>query len=53
LKTAPPPTFVSTFKIKQAGFSQVRDTEECIKHWLEVLVDRKIIPDIIKTSARP
>ena len=52
LKTAPPPTFVSTFKIKQAGFTQVRDTEECIKHWLEVLVERKILPDIIQARAR-
>ncbi|WP_454691328.1 SDR family oxidoreductase [Achromobacter aloeverae] len=45
LKTAPPPAFVSTVKIKQAGFNQVYDTEECVKHWLQVLVDRKILPN--------
>jgi nucleoside-diphosphate-sugar epimerase len=47
LKAAPPPTFVSTIKIKQAGFTQVRDTEACVKHWLSVLVERKILPDMI------
>jgi hypothetical protein len=47
LKAAPPPTFVSTVKIKQAGFTQVRDTEACVKHWLSVLVERKILPDMI------
>lgn len=44
LKSAPPPAFVSTVKVKQAGFTQVFDTEECVKHWLRVLVDRKILP---------
>ncbi|AKQ59030.1 SDR family oxidoreductase [Bordetella hinzii] len=44
LKTAPAPTFVSTVKIKQAGFHQVYNTEECVKHWLGVLMDRKILP---------
>ncbi|HYG42621.1 MAG TPA: SDR family oxidoreductase [Bordetella sp.] len=44
LKAAPPPAFVSTVKIKQAGFTQVYDTEECVKHWLSVLAERKIIP---------
>jgi nucleoside-diphosphate-sugar epimerase len=44
LKTAPAPVFVSTVKIKQAGFTQVYDTEQCVKHWLQVLMDRKIIP---------
>lgn len=48
LKTAPPPTFVSTVKIKKAGFTQVLDTEDCVKHWLSVLVERRILPDIIK-----
>lgn len=44
LTAAPPPTFVSTVKIKQAGFTQVRDTEDCVKHWLGVLIERKILP---------
>jgi nucleoside-diphosphate-sugar epimerase len=44
LKTAPAPTFVSTVKIKQAGFTQVRDTQACVEHWLAVLAERRIIP---------
>jgi nucleoside-diphosphate-sugar epimerase len=44
LKEMPPPAFVSTVKIKQAGFTQTFDTEQSVKHWLGVLMDRKIIP---------
>lgn len=44
LKTPPAPAFVSTVKIKQAGFTQTYDTEACVKHWLRVLMERKIIP---------
>lgn len=44
LKAAPPPAFVSTVKIKQAGFAEVYDTEASVKHWLGVLRERKIIP---------
>jgi len=44
LKEMPPPAFVSTVKIKQAGFTQAFDTEQCVQHWLGVLMDRKIIP---------
>lgn len=44
LKTPPAPAFVSTVKIKQAGFTQTYDTEACVKHWLGVLMERKIIP---------
>ena len=44
LKAAPAPTFVSTVKIKQAGFAQTYDTEACVKHWLAVLMDRRILP---------
>jgi len=45
LQAAPPPAFVSTVKIKQAGFTQVYDTEACVQHWLRVLADRKFIPE--------
>lgn len=45
LTTMPSPTFVSTVKIKQAGFTQTYDTGLCVKHWLEVLMDRRVIPD--------
>lgn len=44
LKELPPPVFVSTVKIKQAGFTDTYDTELAVKHWLTVLMDRKIIP---------
>lgn len=46
LKELPSPTFVSTVKIKQAGFTQAYDTELCVKHWLDVLMDRRIIPKV-------
>jgi nucleoside-diphosphate-sugar epimerase len=40
----PPPAFVSTVKIKQAGFTDAYDTEETFRHWLQVLIDRKVLP---------
>ena len=40
----PPPAFVSTVKIKQAGFTETWDTEESFRHWLQVLQDRKVLP---------
>jgi nucleoside-diphosphate-sugar epimerase len=40
----PPPTFVSTVKVKQAGFTETCDTEASFTHWLQVLMDRKILP---------
>lgn len=44
LTQLPPPIFVSTVKIKQAGFTETYDTELSVKHWLGVLIDRKILP---------
>lgn len=44
LTQLPPPVFVSTVKIKQAGFPDTYDTELAVKHWLGVLIDRKILP---------
>ncbi|MGE0798148.1 MAG: SDR family oxidoreductase [Lautropia sp.] len=44
LTQLPPPIFVSTVKIKQAGFTDTYDTELAVKHWLGVLIDRKILP---------
>jgi nucleoside-diphosphate-sugar epimerase len=41
---SPPPTFVSTVKIKRAGFCEVYDTEESFRHWHEDLIDRRIVP---------
>ncbi|WP_214368932.1 SDR family oxidoreductase [Pseudonocardia sp. H11422] len=40
----PPPAFVSTVKIKQAGFTETWDTEESFRHWLRVLIERRILP---------
>ncbi|RBY80916.1 short-chain dehydrogenase [Geodermatophilus sp. TF02-6] len=40
----PPPAFVSTVEIKQAGFCGVMDTEESFVHWIRVLQDRRVLP---------
>jgi nucleoside-diphosphate-sugar epimerase len=40
----PPPIFVSTVKIKQAGFTQTYDSEESFCYWLKDLRGRRIIP---------
>ena len=40
----PPAAFVSTVKIKQAGFTEAFDTEESFRYWLQVLIDRKVLP---------
>jgi hypothetical protein len=42
--TAPPPAFVSTVKINQAGFTDTFDTELSFRHWLRLLIDRKVLP---------
>ncbi|MGD9752444.1 MAG: SDR family oxidoreductase [Acidimicrobiia bacterium] len=39
-----PPTFLSTVKIRRAGFDAAYDTEESFCHWLRVLIERRIIP---------
>lgn len=40
----PPPAFVSTIKLRQAGFSTVMDTEETFTYWLSDLIDRGLLP---------
>lgn len=40
----PPPAFVSTVKIKQAGFTDTWDTEESFRHWLRILIERCVLP---------
>lgn len=43
--TEPPsPAFVSTVKIKQAGFTEACDTEETFVHWIKVMQDRRVLP---------
>ncbi|MGR8950125.1 MAG: SDR family oxidoreductase [Gammaproteobacteria bacterium] len=40
----PPPTFVSSIKIKQAGFNRVWNTQESFCYWLEDLMKRRVLP---------
>lgn len=42
--SAPPPTFLSTVKLRQAGFNGAVDTEASFCHWLRVLMERRILP---------
>ncbi|XOV84970.1 MAG: SDR family oxidoreductase [bacterium] len=44
LAASPPPTFVSTVKIRQAGFNAVYNSEESFCYWLRDLQQRNIIP---------
>jgi nucleoside-diphosphate-sugar epimerase len=41
---SPPPTFLSTVKLKQAGFGGAFDTEASFCHWLRVLQHRRVLP---------
>lgn len=41
---APPATFVSTVKIRQAGFNDAFNTEESLCHWLADLQARRVLP---------
>lgn len=40
----PPPAFVSAIKLRQAGFTQVCDTEEMFCYWLNNFIERRILP---------
>ena len=40
----PPPALMSTVKLRQAGFCGTYNTEESFRHWLQVLIDRQILP---------
>jgi len=43
--TEPPPAaFVSAIKLRQAGFTEVCDTEDMFCHWLQNFIDRGILP---------
>lgn len=42
--TPPPPAFVSAIKLRQAGFTEVCDTEEMFCYWLQNFIDRGILP---------
>jgi hypothetical protein len=40
----PPPALVSTVKVKQAGFIEVRDTEDTFRYALDRLVAMRVLP---------
>lgn len=40
------PRFVSSIKIRQAGFTACYDTEETLRYWLERLVEERHLPDL-------
>lgn len=42
--TPPPPAFVSTIKLRQAGFTEVCDTEDMFCYWLKNFIERGILP---------
>jgi nucleoside-diphosphate-sugar epimerase len=42
--------FISTIKIRQAGFGDCMDTDECFRFWLGDMVGRRVFPDL-KTAA--
>lgn len=42
--SAPPPAFVSTIKLRQAGFADCMDTAETFRFWLSDLIARNILP---------
>ena len=44
VQESPAPTYLSTVKIKQAGFTDTYNTEESFCHWLSDLKRRNIIP---------
>ena len=38
------PILVSTVKLRQAGFSACYDTEDTLRHWISVMVERRLLP---------
>jgi len=44
LESPPPPAFVSAIKLRQAGFTEVMDTEQTFTDWLEFLMERDVLP---------
>jgi nucleoside-diphosphate-sugar epimerase len=44
LKEPPPPAFVSSIKLRQAGVHECYDTEDTFRYWIGWLQGRKILP---------
>jgi nucleoside-diphosphate-sugar epimerase len=40
----PPPKFLSTIKLRQAGVAACIDTEDTFRHWLSELARRRVLP---------
>ncbi len=40
----PTPAFMSTIKIRKAGFAEVCDTEDMFRHWIGNFIERRILP---------
>jgi nucleoside-diphosphate-sugar epimerase len=38
------PILVSTVKLRQAGFAPCYDSEDTLRHWLQVMVERRLLP---------
>lgn len=38
------PILVSTIKLRQAGFAPCYDSEDTLRHWLRVMVERRLLP---------
>lgn len=44
----PPPALMSTIKLHQAGFCRVENTAQSFQHWLEILIQRQVLPRLAK-----
>ena len=42
----PPPMLVSTIKLRQAGFADCMDTEDCFRKWIKRFQDLKWLPPV-------
>lgn len=40
----PAPALMSTIKLHQAGFCRVENTAQSFQHWLEILIQRQVLP---------
>jgi len=38
------PILVSTVKLRQAGFAACYDSEDTLRHWLQVMAERRLLP---------
>jgi hypothetical protein len=48
---AGPRAFVSTIKLRQAGFTKTIDTEDSFRNALQALIDRKLLPRVSRSGS--